>query len=137
MQTNEDIINLGDPVKIAELMALLGVNNDDFKDTMRTKRIQEVMEFLKTHPDPKFFVYKAVGSKQVDRIDFVHEYIHFYTEKREAEQQKAVLDSKIAVYDRPDLTDSEKINLREMFDDKMMLDKRISNLNEQIQVYEK
>jgi len=137
MQTNEDIINLGNPEQTARFISLLGINSDDFKDSARMSRVQDILKFLSTQEDPEFFVRKAIGSKPVDRIDFVHEYISFYQHKKDAEQQKQVLDSKIDLYDRFDLTDNERLDLKEMSENRTTLDKRIGNINEQIRIYEK
>lgn len=100
MQVKEELINMGDPERIGELVSILGITNDDFKDPVRHKRIQEVLDFLKQYPDPKYFIYKGVGSKQIDRVDFMHEYINLHKERSEYEQKLAKLDEQIKVYEK-------------------------------------
>lgn len=97
---NEDILGLGDPEKVAYIMQVLGVNTDDFKDPTRTQRIKDLMEYLKNHPDPDYFIYKAVGSKQIDRVDFMHEYLSLVKGREHAEQQLESIKKQIEVYEK-------------------------------------
>ena len=71
----EELLNLGDPVKVSKILSLLGISLDDFKDPARSGAIMDVMEYLKTVSDPEFFVLKAVGTQTVDRIPFMQQYI--------------------------------------------------------------
>ena len=97
---NEDMVGLGDPEKVAYLIQTLGVTTDDFKDPVRTQRIKELMDYLKSHPDPEYFIYKAVGSKQIDRVDFMHEYLTLTKNRENIEQQLESIKKQIEVYEK-------------------------------------
>jgi len=133
---SEDLISLGDPEKIANYIYLFGLTKDDLNEPIRLKRFEEIIKFLDKHPDPNFFVRKAVGNKQVDRLDFIHEYVGFHQQKSILEQQKQILDSKISLYDRNDLTELERKNLGEIIENKLELERSIDNLKQEIQIYE-
>lgn len=137
MEVKEGLLTLGDPVRVGEYMQMLGISNDDLNDTFRFQRFQDICKFLNTVPDPAFFVYKAVGSKQIDRLDFIHEYIHFYQEKQFVEQELEEVNQNIELYSRDDLTDQERFNLNDFIVKKFELENKVKSLQTEIQIYEK
>jgi len=100
MEVKTELLELGSPEKVGYLVSLLNLNPDDFKEPGRFEHIKDVLTFLNTHPDPSFFVRKAVGSKQVDRIDFMHEYIGRHKELLAAEDHVKKLKEEISVYEK-------------------------------------
>ena len=98
--TNEDLLELGDPEKIARIVGMLNVTYDDFKQPERLSKVKDILKYLAEHPDPSFFVYKSVGSKQIDRVDFLHEYIGLNQQLTSAQQQVDSLKKQIEVYEK-------------------------------------
>lgn len=136
MEIKEGLITLGDPLKVGEYMQILGVTNDDLNDSFRFQRFQEIVKFLDTVPDPHFFIYKAVGSKQIDRLDFIHEYMHFHQEKAFYEKEMKDVEEKIAQYNRDDLNEIERMTLNEFVVNKLDLETKIDQLKNEIKIYE-
>jgi hypothetical protein len=137
MEIKEGLLTLGDPVRVGEYMQMLGVNNDDLNDPFRFGRFEDICKFLNTLPDPAFFIYKAVGSKQIDRLDFIHEYMHFYQEKKVAEKELEEVNKTIEFYTRDDLTEIERLNLNDFLEQKYNLEVKVRTLQTEIEIYEK
>jgi hypothetical protein len=131
MDTNETIIGFGDPIKAGELFALLGVTPLDFEDGQRESNIKSVMEFLMKQEDPEYFVRRSVGAKQVDRIQFMAEYIDLYKKLEVGKEKLAKINENIDKYFDDDVLRlgyaTEKIDVQN----------EISAIKETIDIYEK
>lgn len=100
MEIQSELLELGNPEKVGNLVSLLNIIPDDFKDPMRFEKIRSVLGYLSKHSDPSYFIYKGLGSKQVDRVDFMHEYIGRHQELTAAEERVAKLREEISVYEK-------------------------------------
>lgn len=131
METNEDILTLGDPEKVALIFDLLSVNVDDFKNINREKQIQDIVEFLKNEPDPEFFVRKALGSKPVDRIPFMAEYIQIHKQLAKYKEKLEKVEKDRSKYE------DDPIMRAGFAKDKLALHEAIESLEAEIKIYEK
>ena len=100
MQIKNELLELGNPEVVGKVMGLLGINIDDFKDPVRTSSIMEVMEYIHTVPDPEFFILKACGNKQIDRVDFMRQYISLQKDLKQAEDRVNTINESIKQYEK-------------------------------------
>ena len=100
MDVKNELLELGSPDKVGYMLSMLNLTQDDFHEPGRFEKIKDVLLFLNTHPDPSFFVRKALGSKQVDRTDFMHEYIGRHKDLLAAKDRVKKLEEEISVYEK-------------------------------------
>lgn len=98
-EVNYDIYGLGDIEKIGEALGIIGFNSDDVKVEDRMSKINYIAAYLNQLPDPTYFVQHAVGNKQVDRVEFMTEYINLHEQLVKAKQKVDLLDSEIKRYE--------------------------------------
>ena len=100
METNEDIFGLGDLERIGEALEVMGFSTDDMKDPKRMEKVMYVADYLNRLPEPAAFVRRAVGSKQIDRIQFMSEYVNLHQQLDKASQTVAHLQNEIQNYEK-------------------------------------
>lgn len=91
---------LGNLEKIGEALSIMGVNPDDFKDKHRSSLVSLVAEYLNIVPDPTFFVQRAVGNKQVDRLAFMAEYVDLHKKLDKVSREKESVENEIKHYEK-------------------------------------
>lgn len=99
-QVNEDVFALGDLERIGEALEIIGFNSDDFKQSDRMEMLSKVASYLNKHPDPTYFTRKAVGSKQIDRLPFMFEYVGLHEKLDKIKQQERQITQEIEHYER-------------------------------------
>lgn len=116
------------------LMNLLGLYPDDFVETQRFMRFQEVVNYLKQFPDDtqRFLINKSTRGKQVDKLDHVFEYINLLKEKYAQEQTLEDMKKEMSVLEA---THDPKFFI--MSQQKEEMEKQIGRTLEEIQIYEK
>ena len=133
----ETLIGFGNPEKVGEILELLRISTDDLKDGKREDTIRAVVDFLVNHPDPAFFVRKAVGSKQVDRVDFLNEYIQFHSDLQQAQDTLSTINQKLEMYDTEDLSGIEAKVYETLVTDKQVAQQKVASIQQEIQIYER
>lgn len=87
-------------VDAVEVMGMLNMAPYDLSDPARFGQFRDVMDYLGKVPNKRFFVSKAVGNKQVDRLKHVWEYVELHKKKDGARKQLAQLDEEIGIYEK-------------------------------------
>ncbi len=132
----EILTDLGDPVRVSHLIDILQVNVDDFKDSRRGDKVRDVIKYLLEHPDPAFFVRHALGSKQVDRIDFMDEYIQITEQKYEQDKLVDAYNQEIEVYRDKELEPEEQQKYDRILEEKEIAETTAGLLGNELNHYE-
>lgn len=118
-----------------EMLDLLGLHTQDLQIPQRFARFQAVIEYFKDLPEDtrRFLVTKATRGKPVNRIDHVFEYVNLLKEKtgylNQLKDTEEKLDKLKAVGDFESATELEVL--------KQMLNKKVEDIQETIEIYEK
>lgn len=138
MEINDRVEELGDPEFAGKYIEKLGITRDDFADPERALKIKDIIDYLKEHPDPDFLLYKSVGSKQVDRVEFLNEYIQFHKEHEGYAKKLNTINEKISKYNSEGVIDPLEQDVYQMLlDEKATVREKIDRIQQEIQIYEK
>lgn len=121
----------GDPIKVGEIMLLLGLNTFDFQDYSKFGKIQEVISYLAKHPDPKYMIDKLTRGKPVDQLEHIWSYIQVEKDKRDHEGKLDSIKKEYEVQKEKGEADAE------MEKEIERLESTLENKQEEMKIYEK
>ena len=89
-----------DPITGSEILVLLQVGEDDFSNPQRIRQLQDILAFMDGIPDKQFFINKAVGGKDVDKVDHVWELVGLHNKRSDLSSQIDSLDEQIEFFNK-------------------------------------
>lgn len=132
-QFKEELSIFGTNIELtSKIASFLNLGTRDFKDERRFEKVKDIIAFAVHYPDPMFMFQKAIGSKNLDRVDFLHEYIHLYRELKSSEAIKNDIKEKLDLF-----MDNQSPKYTELLGELDKTDQKITELQNTIQVYEK
>jgi len=137
MEYNEALTKLGDPIKVSKILTALNLSVDDFNQPKRMESAERVIKFLAAHPDPQYYLRKTIGSKQVDRLDFIDEYIGMDLERQSQTMKLEELNEKLSVYDIENMEDVDMDVYNPLMEEKQEAMSTIDRLTASMDIYEK
>lgn len=131
------LLTLGDPQRVGYILDALRITQDDFQESKRADQVSKVVKYLAQHPDPAFFIRKALGSKQVDRVDFMDEYIEINEDLDRFKKDLTETEEKLSVYDPEDINDIDMTVYQPLKEKRDFLESYINSLQQELRIYEK
>lgn len=131
------LLTLGDPQRVGYILDALRITQDDFQESKRADQVSKVVKYLVQHPDPAFFIRKALGSKQVDRVDFMDEYIEIHEDLDRFKKDLTETEEKLSVYDPEDINDIDMTVYQPLKEKRDFLESYINSLQQELRIYEK
>lgn len=129
MNTQSQMDQLGiNAVLGVKLYDLFGLTPDDLHAPGRFNKLQDVISFLKQYPEDtqRFMVKKVVGTKNVDKLQYFHEYCDLMGKFSATENERKLLEQS-----KPNIPIKEYANLI------AELKEKTSSLKEEMSLYEK
>jgi hypothetical protein len=75
------MLNL-DPIKSTEILAPLGLFPHDFDNPQKFSKIQEIVSYFGTYPNPRSKVLQVLLGKPGEKLDILWEYVALQNEKK-------------------------------------------------------
>lgn len=84
----------------SELFRALNVGQGELKSPVQTQKIQEIAEYLNSHPDPMFVIGRVKNNKgTMSNLDFLTSYVKLSKEKTMAQEKMVQLDKDLKFYE--------------------------------------
>lgn len=124
-----------DPISGVQLMATLGMSNDDLIIPQRFQKFQEILSFFSKFSEDtqRFLVSKATRGKMVDKLDHIFEYTQLLKQKEGYESELRNLGMENSAVEMH----GDSMLMSELSHRAMDIRQRLSNVREEIDIYEK
>lgn len=141
MEYKQILTELGDPLLVGRLIEKLKISSDDFKIESRISKLEKVVKYLSNVEDPEHFIMRALGSKQVDKLDFISEYIDINQNFEEAKNELYRINKRLEMYtyDKPvdEISPQEIAVYENLTADRLQAERRLQDVKTEIAVYER
>ena len=86
-------------IEASDIMATLEMSNHEIDDPVRFQRFKDIIDYVKTVPDKRFFINKAIAGKSVDKLNHLWGYVELNKRKDAKRKELAKLDEEISFYE--------------------------------------
>lgn len=131
-----------DPIKGTEILSYLGVTPSTLSHPTIFNQVQDILAHLQNVEDYRWFINKAVGAKNVDKLQHVWEYVKLQEERAQLSGDLDKINRNISeatMKEQDGQLDEleKKVVIPDLFNQKRDLTKRVSRIDEELAIYEK